>query len=535
MCSATQRDFQAPGRSPVMSRHAMAATSHPLATSAALEILQAGGNAADAAVAAAAVLAVVEPQMTGIGGDCFIIATTASGHMTGFNGSGAAPATISPQALRDLGVEEIGSDSVHSVTVPGAVRAWETLLKTHGHRSFAQVFRRAVDYARTGFPVAPRVSADWHNAVPRLKMDPATRAAYLVNGAPPAAGDIMHLPHLAETLEAIAEGGADAFYTGAIAGDLIETLRTRGSFMTMDDLAACRTTTVHPVTRDYRGHTIAELPPNSQGIIALLMFGLLERFDMACLDPLGTRRFHLQMEAARIAYGVRDHFIADRAHMELGPESLLDPTYLDKLATLIDPETRHKALPAPTAPPQTDTVYLTVVDEDGLAVSFINSLFKSFGCAITAPRTGILLHNKGSSFRVASGHPNSIGGGKRPLHTILPAFALKDGTPWLSFGVMGGHYQPCGHVHLIGNILDHGMDIQGAIDCPRVFLNDTFESLVAERHVPEMTLDGLRSKGHAVSISPTPIGGAQAIMIDHKRHLLVGGSDPRKDGHAAGF
>ncbi|GGB39435.1 gamma-glutamyltransferase [Roseibium aquae] len=529
------RDFQLPGRSPVHAREAAVATSHPLATSAALEILLEGGNAVDAAIAAVAVQGVVEPHMTGIGGDCFVIVTEPDGRMIGFNGSGGAPKAAMPETFADLGVSRFEPTSAHTVTVPGAVRAWETLLKAHGTRGFDRLLKRAIGYARDGFTVAPRVAHDWANNVEKLSVHDHTRACYLLNGAPPAAGTVLKYPLLADTLSAIAEGGADAFYSGPIGEEIASTLAKLGGLMTADDLAACHTTAVSPILRDYKGHTIAELPPNGQGVIALLILGILERFELETLDPLGPERFHLEMEAARIAYTVRDQFVTDPGFMDICHTSLVTDAYIDRLAGMIAIDRRLADIPGSSLPPQTDTVYLTVVDKDGLSVSFINSLFNEFGSGITTPKSGILLHNRGYVFTPEPGKAQSISGGKRPLHTIIPAMALKDGAPWLSFGVMGGHYQACGHAHLLTNIIDYGMDVQAAIDAPRMFFDVETHALNIESTVPARTVDSLRYRGHEASIATTAIGGAQAIMIDRERGVLTAGSDPRKDGHAAGL
>ncbi|WP_209017559.1 gamma-glutamyltransferase [Roseibium aggregatum] len=524
-----------PGRSPVFAREAAAATSHPLATSAAIEVLQAGGNAVDAAIAAVAVQCVVEPHMTGLGGDCFAIVAEPDGRLTGFNGSGAAPRAATPQKLAELGVTEIDETSPHAVTVPGAVRAWETLLKAHGTKSFKTLFKRAVHYAREGFPVAPRVARDWANSVAKLSASPASAASYLIKGEAPKTGAILKYPRLAETLEAVAEGGADAFYSGEIAEDIVRALKSQGGLMTLDDLAACHTTAVSPVLRDYRGFTVAELPPNGQGIVALVMLGILEKFDLGVLDPLGPERFHLEMEAARIAYAVREKFVTDPGHMDVCHTRLIGGDYLDKLAGLVSLDKRMETVPQAMLAPQTDTVYLSVVDKDGLAVSFINSLFSDFGSGIVAPESGVLLHCRGKSFKAKPGFANSIDGGKRPMHTIIPAMVLKGGAPWLSFGVMGGHYQACGHAHLLTNIIDYGMDVQAAIDFPRMFFDLSSHALEAEKLIPASTVEGLEALGHKVARASGPIGGSQAIMIDKARHLLTAGSDPRKDGHAAGY
>lgn len=530
-----KRDFQAPGRSPVFAREAAVATSHPLATSAAIEVLQDGGNAVDAAIAAVAVQCVVEPHMTGIGGDCFAIVTEPDGRLTGFNGSGAAPRAATPEKLAELGVTEISDTSPHAVTVPGAVRAWETLLKAHGTQSFSKLLKRAVGYARDGFPVASRVAHDWAGNVDKLNQDPVSAARYLINGSAPDTGTVLKFPHLADTLEAIGSGGADAFYTGPVAEDIVAAITAKGGVMTTDDLAACHTTAVSPVVRDYKGHTIAELPPNGQGVIALIMLGILERFGLENLDPFGAERFHLEMEAARLAYAVRDHFVTDPGYMDVCHTRLIGEDYIDQLAQMISASNRLESIPQTSLVPQTDTVYLSIVDKDGLAVSFINSLFSDFGSGIIGQESGVLLHCRGKSFKAQPGFANSIDGGKRPMHTIIPAMALKDGAPWLSFGVMGGHYQACGHAHLLTNIIDYGMDVQAAIDFPRMFFDLDTHALQAERLVPPSTLDGLKALGHAVVPAPGAIGGSQAIMIDKARHVLTAGSDPRKDGHAAGY
>ncbi|MEJ8476336.1 gamma-glutamyltransferase [Roseibium algae] len=530
-----KRDFEAPGRSPVYAREAAVATSHPLATSAALEVLHAGGNAVDAAIAASVVHAVVEPQMTGIGGDCFAIVTEADGRMAGFNGSGGAPKALSQELLAEKGIDELTPTSPHSVTVPGAIRAWETLLKAHGTRDFKTLFKRAIEYAEEGFPVAPRVQQDWRESADRLNTTPATKATYMPGGQVPDVGQIVKFPRLANTLRAIAEGGADAFYTGPVADDIVSTLEGLGGVMTREDLAACHTTAVAPVMRDYRGYTIAELPPNGQGVIALVILGLLERFDMASLDPLGPDRMHLEMEASRIAYAVRDKFVTDPGYMDICHANLISEDYLDQLASMIDPNKKLDDLPGTSLAPQTDTIYLTVVDKDGLSVSFINSIFNPFGSGILAAESGVLLHNRGAVFHAKPGHANSIAGGKRPMHTIIPAMGLKDGAPWLSFGVMGGHYQACGHAHLISNIVDYGMDVQMAIDFPRMFFDMNTHALEAEKLIPQSTLSGLMEKGHEVHRATAAIGGSQAIMIDKANKVLIAGSDPRKDGHAAGY
>jgi gamma-glutamyltranspeptidase/glutathione hydrolase len=531
----SMRDFQFPGRSATYATTAMAATSHPLSTSAAIEVLQAGGNAVDAAVAAAAVQAVVEPQMTGIGGDCFAIVAGPDGSLHGLNGSGPAPAAATPEKLAELGVTQIDFNGPHAVTVPGAVRAWEVLLARHGTRSLGDVLTRAIACARDGYPVTPRVAYDWARNLEKLSADPGSADEYLIDGAIPRVGQVMRHQALARTLQAIADAGSKAFYEGEVAQDIVDTLAAKGGLMTMDDMAGMETLDMEPVVRNYRGIDVAELPPNGQGFIALVMLGILERFDLAGLDPSGPERFHLEMEAGRLAYSVRDLFLADPDHMDYGPEAFLTPAYLDKLAARITPSSRIPEIPPALLGPSSDTIYLSVVDDAGMAVSLINSVYKDFGSGICAPKSGVLLQNRGACFRLEPGHPNCIDGGKRPLHTIIPAMAFKDGKPHLTFGVMGGGYQPCGHAHVLTNMVDFGMDPQEAIDAPRMFFDETTHVLQAERSVPAETLSVLRGLGHEIIEAPGPIGGAQAILIDRENGTLVGGSDPRKDGMAAGY
>ncbi len=530
------RDFQVPGRSAVYAPHAMAATSHPLAGSAALEILRAGGTAADAAVAAIAVHSVVEPHMTGIGGDCFAIVARADGTLSGMNSSGRAPENVSADKLIAEGQLDIAMDSIHAVTVPGALRGWEKLLRDHGRLSFGQVLQRAIGYARNGYSVCPRVAFDWKGAVDFLKRDDGASGLFLKNGRAPVAGEVMRNLPLAETLEAVANGGADAFYHGPVAEEIAAVVQSKGGYLTAADLAAHEAVDLTPVTTDYRGVTIAELPPNGQGIVALVMLELMKRFDWAGLDPVGPERFHLEMEIARLAYSGRDRFLADPETMEFDPQAFLDRDYIDGLAKLISPDAVLPRQPEEVLSPKSDTVYLSVVDEDGLAVSLINSVYHGFGSGIATQKSGVLLQNRGACFTLEAGHPNQIASGKRPMHTIIPAMALKDGLPYMSFGVMGGGYQPCGHAHVLSNHLDYGMDMQEAIDCPRMFIDEKTLSLQAETSVPPETVEALKALGHEVSRVASPIGGGQAIMVDRANGGgLIGGSDPRKDGCALGY
>jgi gamma-glutamyltranspeptidase/glutathione hydrolase len=525
------RDFHRPGRSPVMAGEGMAATSHPLATAAAIDTLKAGGTAADAAVAAVATLCVVEPGMTGIGGDCFCLISKPGQPVWGYNGSGRSGASASLDALLSQGLRAIDMTSVHAVTVPGAVEAWEQILKSHGRFGLDRALAPAIHYAENGFPVAPRVAYDWALWVKKLTSTPGAVRHYLNNGAAPLVGDIKKFPALASTLRVIATGGARAFYEGPIAQDIVDTVSALGSFLTLEDFAGRRGDAVTPISTNYRGLDILEIPPNGQGLTALVLLNILENFDLAKLDAAGAEHMHLILEAARIAFAVRDTHIADPAFMRTTVPALLDKKFARGLADRIDPARRVAIPPAPT--PGNDTVYLTVVDRDRMAVSFINSLFSAFGTGICTEKTGVLMSNRGSGFVLNPDHPNAFGPRKRPMHTIIPALAMREGRCEMSFGVMGAHYQPMGHAQIVTNVVDHGMDIQSAIDAPRFFF--TGEQTLVERGVSSETIDGLRTRGHDVAVASLPWGGCQAIEIDWTRGVLIGGSDPRKDGCALGF
>ncbi|MFZ0095335.1 MAG: gamma-glutamyltransferase [Pseudolabrys sp.] len=524
------RDFQLPGRSPVIACEGMAATSHPFATLAAVDALRAGGSAADAAVAAVAALCVIEPHMTGIGGDCFCLVSQPGKPVWGYNGSGRAGAKASDQALRAKGLSEIGN-SIHAVTVPGAIEAWEAILKAHGRFGLDRALAPAIKYAEGGFPVAARVAWDWQRHVGKLKADPGASKHYLFNGAAPKEGDVIRFPALAATLKTIAAKGARAFYEGEIADDMANTLGARASFLTTEDFFRHRGEAVKPISTNYRGLDLVEIPPNTQGLTALVMLNILENFDLAALDPFGADRFHLVLEAARLGYAIRDTHIADQAHMRTTVADLLDKKFAKKLASLIDMKKRAKVPSAPA--PGNDTVYLTVVDRGRMAVSIINSLYSSFGLGICTEKSGIMLTNRGACFTLEPDHPNTFGPNKRPMHTIIPALAMRDGRCDMSFGVMGAHYQPMGHVQIILNMLDYGMDVQQAIDAPRFFFEG--EKTDVEHGTPAATIEGLKARGHDVVMASSPWGGAQTIKIDWNRGVLIGGSEPRKDGCALGY
>jgi gamma-glutamyltranspeptidase/glutathione hydrolase len=468
--------------------------------------------------------------MTGIGGDCYALISKPGKDVWGYNGSGRSGASASYETLRNKGLTEIGN-SIHAVTVPGAIDAWEAILKAHGRFGLDRVLRPAIQYAEGGFPVAARVAWDWKRHVAKLSADPGGTRHYLFNGAAPKEGDVIRFPALAETLKTIAAKGAAGFYEGPIAADIAATVAMRGSFLTEEDFANHRGDIVEPIATNYRGLDLVEIPPNGQGLTALVMLNILENFDLKSLDPYGPERFHLVLEAARLGFAVRDTHIADADHMRTPVSALIDKAWGKKLASLIDMNRKSK-LPAAPAP-DSNTVYLTVVDKDRTAVSFINSLYSSFGTGMCTEKSGILLTNRGACFTLQPDHPNTFGPAKRPMHTIIPALAMKDGRCDMSFGVMGAHYQPMGHVQIVLNMLDYGMDVQQAIDCPRFFFEG--ERVEVETGTPQATIDGLKARGHDVVTCDLPWGGAQTIKIDWDRGVLIAGSEPRKDGCALGY
>lgn len=527
------RRFDLPGRSAVIAENGMAATSHPLATATALSVLRDGGNAVDAAVAASAVLAVVEPHMTGIGGDCFVILAEPDGTVHGLNGSGRSAARAEAGWYRAQGLSKVPAYGPHSVTVPGAVKAWEALAQRFGTRGFDGLFADAIRYADEGFAIHPRVARDWPHNAADLAADEGGRRHYLVDGRAPAAFTRLRLPSLATTLRRIAAEGSRAFYEGAIAAEIAATVRAKGGFLTEADLAAVTADWVGTITTDYRGHTVHEIPPSGQGITALILLNLMTELGADRLAPGSAERQHLMIEAARLAYAVRDREVADPSAMSGAVAQILSPGFTRVLSKGFDPERRNPDLALPPLP-QADTVYLTVVDRDRRAVSFINSIYSGFGSRIVTLDSGIVLQNRGACFSLVEGHPNEIGPSKRPMHTIIPGLATKDGRVSIAFGVMGGAYQPMGHALVLSNMLDHGMDPQEAIDHPRLFWSDD-GVLEVEAGVSEAVRAGLAQRGHSVRAAPVPLGGSQIIAIDPESGFLVGGSDPRKDGFAAGW
>ena len=526
------RDFELPGRSTAYGQHGMAATSHPAATLAAIDVLRAGGNAVDAAIAAVAVQCVVEPHMTGIGGDCFVLYAPASGGVVALNGSGRAPAGLTVERLAGTGVTEIGSASPHAVTVPGAIAGWQLLLDAHGTRGLDELLQPAIRCAEEGFPVTPRVAFDWRRHQKALEVSQGGRDYYLPGGKAPEEGRLMRFPALARTLRRIAEGGARAFYEGELADRMVTALQGFGGVHTAADFATASAEFVNPIHTGYRDTVVYECPPNGQGIVVLQMLNILERFDLKALGQDSAARLHVLAEAARLAFRDRDAALCDTSHAVMPMARLLDKSYAQALAEHIDPARAMRALPPHLLEPHPDTVYLTVVDRDLNAVSFINSIYDGFGSGLVCPDTGVLFHSRGRAFRLDPSHPNVVAPGKRPMHTIIPGLAFKGGELWCSFGVMGGHYQPVGQAHFMTRLVDDGLDPQAALDAPRLMPYPG--DLEIEAGIGRAARLGLTERGHRVVDTASPLGGGQAIVVDRRRGVLIGGSDPRKDGLALG-
>ena len=528
------RDFQKPGRSAVVTREAMAATSHPSSTLAAIQMLDAGGTALDAAIAACAVQCVVEPGSTGIGGDCFALLAGEDGKVHAFNGSGRAPAALTAAHLRAQGLTQIPRQSPHAVTVPGAVDAWTRLHARHGRLPFAELLAPAIRLARNGYAVAERVHFDWSREASLLAGDANAARVFLPGGRAPAVGEVHVQPELADTLEIIAREGRDGFYRGSVAQDMVACLNGLGGLHTLEDFAEAAGEEVEPIRASFRGHEVYECPPNGQGIIALMILNILSRFP-AEGDPLSADRLHVEIEATRLAYAARDRFLADPAQADIPVSYLLSESLADELAGRIDLDRAIGAMPAFDSGEHRDTVYICVVDKNRNCASFINSIFHPYGAGLLAPRSGVLFHNRGQSFVLTEGHPNELAPRKRPMHTIIPGMVLKDGRPLMPFGVMGGHYQAMGHAHFVSKVLDFGLGLQQAIDLPRLFPIPGTSSVEAEDGFAPATIAELRRRGFDLVPSGRPIGGAQAIRIDHAAGTLTGASDPRKDGCALGL
>lgn len=519
-------------RSAVRAMNGMVATSQPLASAAGLRILQQGGNAVDAAVAAAAVLCVVEPMMVSPGGDLFALVWDAKKkELKALNASGRSPKAASIDELKKRGFTKIPQDGIHTVTVPGAVDGWAKVLERYGTMKLADVLQPAIEYAERGFPVSDVIAADWDNAL-QHKANADFAATFLPNGKPLAPGELFTNKNLANSLKLIAAKGRDVFYKGELAAKIVKFAQAQGGLHTAADFAAHTSNWLDPISTTYRGHTVYELPPNNQGLAVLEMLNILEGYDVKSLGHNSAEYLHLLVEAKKLAYADRAWHIADPAFYKAPLEKLLSKEYAAELRKKIDAGKAGSDVP-PSSRGGEDTVYLTVVDKDHNAVSFIQSIFSAFGSGLVAGDTGIVLHNRGAGFSFDPNNPNKLEGGKRPFHTLIPAMVFRDGKPWLTFGLMGGDMQAQGHAQMILNLIDFGMDVQQAGEQARF---RHFESgLALESAIGADVRKALEAKGHKLTMAPGMFGGYQAIMIDPKTGALFGGSDPRKDGCAIGW
>jgi gamma-glutamyltranspeptidase / glutathione hydrolase len=515
-------------RKPVLARNVVA-TSQPLAAQAGLAMLAAGGNAVDAAVATAITLTLVEPVSNGIGSDAFAILWDGR-QLHGLNASGRSPAGWTPEFFGGKGVPQRGWNSA---TVPGCVSAWRMLSERFGKLPFEKLFERAIDYGRNGFLVSPTIAGQWAKQVPELKVQPGFAEAFMPAGRAPAPGERFRFPDHAATLEKIAATKGEAFYRGELAERIEANAKRHDGAMRVSDLAAHVSDWTAPLEIGYRGYTIHELPPNGQGIVALMALGMLSEFDVRSLPVDSADSVHLQIEAVKLAFADAFAYVADLEHMPFNPQQLLDPEYLRSRAKRIDLKRAQNF--GAGSPPKGGTIYLTAADEHGMMVSMIQSNFMGFGSGVVVPGTGISLQNRGFSFVADPGHPNRVGPRKRPYQTIIPGFVTKDGKPVMSFGLMGGTMQPQGHTQVIVRIADYGQNPQAACDGPRFrFVQGLDVSVEEDRFAPE-TLAELQRRGHRiVTVNDyNQFGSSQMIWKLEGGYLAA--SDPRRDGQAAGY
>ena len=527
-------------RSEVIAPHGMVAASHPLAAQVGLDILKAGGNAVDAAVAVNAVLGLMEPHMNGVGGDLFAIGWDAeSEQLYGLNATGRAPYEISRETLVRQGIERMPGTGPLTWTVPGAVDGWDELLNRFGTMTFADVLAPSIAYARNGFPVSEIIQGQWASSQRTLAEWPDSAKTYLPNGQPPSVGDVFTNIGLARTYEAIAQGGRDAFYRGDIARKIVAFSESNGGYFTMRDFEDHDSVWVDPVSTTYRGYEIWEIPPNSSGILALMILNLLEDYDVASLGHNSAEAIHLFAEAKKLVWADRNTYVADADANVLPTPSLISKSYASSRRELIDPA-RAATRVTPGKPfEHSETVYLTVVDKDRNAISLIESIFGGFGSKVVPGDLGFALQNRGSGFSLEQGHLNTLEPHKRSLHTNMPGFVTKDAKPFMPFGVMGGPMQPQGHWQVLSNIIDFGMNLQEAGDAARVRHSPSRYpggTLAVEPGVSDDVVEELRRLGHHVERQGGGgMGGYQAIMINPETGMLHGGTDPRKDGQVAGY
>lgn len=537
-------------RSEVYAPHAIAATSHPLATQIALDVMKSGGSAVDAAIAANAALGLMEPTGNGIGGDLFaIVWDPKTKKLYGYNGSGRSPKSLTLAEFQRRGLKDIPPHGPLPVTVPGTVDAWFALHGRFGRKPIADDLAPAIRYAREGHPVHEVIAYYWGRSVPNLSKWPGFAEQFTVDGKRgPRTGEMWKNPNLASTLEKIANGGRDAFYKGDIARTIDAYFKANGGFLSYDDLAAHSGEWVEPVSTNYRGVDVWELPPNGQGIAALQILNLLEPYDLKAYGFGSPEHVHLFTEAKKLAFADRAASYADPDFYKSPTAKLISKPYAKERGKLISMDKAAKAAEPGVIPQlnEGDTIYMTVADADGMMVSLIQSNYRGMGSGMAPPGLGFIFQDRGEQFVLKEGHPNTFAPGKRPFHTIIPAFATKDGKPWLSFGVMGGAMQPQGHAQIIMNLVDFGMNLQEAGDAPRIqhdgstdpagqatAMNDGGE-LDLESGFPYETVRALMRKGHSVRFADGPYGGYQAIMVNPNGGY-VGASESRKDGQAAGY
>ncbi|MCC6318297.1 MAG: gamma-glutamyltransferase [Gemmatimonadaceae bacterium] len=533
-----QRPTTLAGRSTVYAPSGMVATSQPLASAAGLEVLRQGGNAVDAAVAAAAVLSVTEPHMTGIGGDMFAIVWLAREQkLVALNASGRAGSLMTREALLARGFRAGSQQGVLSVTVPGALAGWDLLLRTHGRRSLAQALEPAIGYARDGFPVSPIIAAQWAAQTSFLRRDSAAAATYLPNGRAPKAGEWFRNTDYARTLQEIADQGIGTFYGGALGQRIVERLAALNGFVTLDDLRKNAPTWVTPISVPFQGYRVWELPPSNQGIAALEMLRILEPYDLKAMGHNSASYLHHLIEAKKLAYADLDRFVGDADHLAMPAERMLSDAFIAERRSRINATRAQERVDPGPLRTQSETVYLTTADAEGNMVSFINSIYDYFGSGIVVPGTGFALHNRGAGFTLTPDLPNTAAPGKRPFHTLIPGFVTRNvggrEEAYMSFGLMGGGVQAQGHVQFLLNHFVFGMDLQSAIDAARFRHYDGLR-VALEATVSDAVRSGLTSMGHVlIEQPPLAFGGAQAIIRLPKGYAA--GSDPRKDGMAVGY
>jgi len=533
-----QRPTSMAGRSTVYAPHAMIATSQPLASAAGLEVLRQGGNAVDAAVAAAAVLGVTEPHMTGIGGDMFAIVWLAKERkLVALNASGRAGSLMTRETLAARGFRAGSQRGVMSVTVPGALAGWDMLLRTHGRRTLAQVLQPAIGYARDGFPVSPIIAEQWANETEFLKRDSAAARTFLPAGRAPRAGEWFRNEDLARTLQTIADSGIRTFYGGSIGRRIVNRLSALGGFVTLDDMRRNTPTWVTPISVPFQGYRVWELPPNNQGVAALEMLRILEPYDLKAMGFNSPAYLHHLIEAKKLAYADLDRFVGDAEHLDMKTERMLTDEFIAERRSHLDAARAQERVDPGPLRTQSETVYLSVADVEGNMVSFINSNYDYFGSGIVAPGTGFVLHNRGAGFTLTPNLPNTVAPGKRPFHTLIPGFVTRTAggrdEAYMSFGLMGGGVQAQGHVQFLLNLFIFGMDVQSAIDAPRFRHYDGLR-VALEPPLGDDVRAKLTAMGHVLIEQPTiAFGGAQAIIRLPKGYAA--GSDPRKDGMAVGY